>query len=60
MNLKTLEGRSEGEIWNWRSDSDRISLRILTANSGTIQEIWRQQRPEVQIFSVVTTDSLNV
>lgn len=23
--------------------------------SGTIQEIWRQQQPEVQIFSVATT-----
>lgn len=28
------------------------------SDSGLIQEIWRQQRPEVQIFPVVTTDTL--
>jgi len=27
--------------------------------SGVIQEIWRQQRPEVQTFPVVTPDTPN-
>jgi hypothetical protein len=60
LNSKTLEECNEGEIWNCRSESDRLCLRISSANSGTIQEIWRQQRPEVQIFPVVTTDTLDV
>ncbi|KWX88373.1 hypothetical protein AMQ83_07215 [Paenibacillus riograndensis] len=34
------------------------SLQISTANSGTNQEICRQQWPEVQTFPVVPTKSL--
>ncbi|KWX85834.1 hypothetical protein AMQ83_22415, partial [Paenibacillus riograndensis] len=37
-----------------RSECVRLCLRISTANSGTNQEICRQQWPEVQTFSVVT------
>lgn len=39
LNSKTLEECNEGEIWNCRSESDRLCLRISSANSGTIQEI---------------------
>ncbi|OKP93706.1 hypothetical protein A3848_04150 [Paenibacillus sp. P32E] len=59
MNLEnTIKVKSNGgEVWNWRSDSVRLCLRMLSAISGTIQNIWRQQRPEVQTFPGVTAST---
>ena len=56
-NQKNRKRSNEEEVWNCRSGSDRLCLRILSANSGIIQEIWRQQWPKVQTFLVVTNDT---
>lgn len=51
-------GRSGGgEFWNCKSGSDCLCLRISPAIRVRIQEIWRQQRLEVQTFPAVATDS---
>ncbi len=50
------EGSNEEEVWNCRSVSDRLCPRISTTDSGLIEEIWGQQRPEVQTLLVVTND----
>ncbi len=71
LKLEERERSDGGEVWNWRSDSDRLeafrrkarfesisSLRISTAYSSHNQEIRRQQRPEVQTFPAVATEPL--
>ncbi|KWX85608.1 hypothetical protein AMQ83_23710 [Paenibacillus riograndensis] len=60
VNLKNEQkGKGmEGKFGYLRSECVRLCLRISTANSGTNQEICRQERPEVQTFSVVPTKSL--
>lgn len=55
--MKQARSKHEGKVWNWRSVSVRLCLRISTIGSGTIEEIWRQQRPEVQTFPKLQTTS---
>lgn len=55
LRIEQLGSWNEGEVWNWRSVSARLCLRISTTDSGKMKEIWRQQRPEVQTFPKLQT-----